>query len=188
MVYRDDSMAKIQSEGLTLEIKFNSFKDEWVGYEIKFYWKDDIITNDSILKRTGEWWGKRNYGTFLANDYKEDDLIEIIRKAINTNKPACWEPMEPDAKVAIYPGMFFPFLETRYNLFEEMEEMRREKEQNKNEDDLFTIITFIDAYNFKNSDLYSGEGISLHLIVLRKNLEKFATDLQVEYDNLIKSG
>lgn len=178
-------MAKLQSEGLTLEIKFNSFKDEWVRYDIKFYWKDDIIINDSILKRMGEWWGKRNYATFLANDYEEDNLIEIIRKALNTNRPECWEPMEPDAKVAIYPGMFFPFLKTRYNFFEEMEEMRREKEQNKNEDDLFTIITFIDAYNFKDMGLYSGQGISLHLIVERKDLEKFVTDLEIEYVNLM---
>lgn len=32
----------------------------------------------------------------------------------------------------------------------------------------------------------SPRGISLHTIVERKDLEKFATDLEIEYDNLKK--
>jgi hypothetical protein len=30
-------MAKLQSDCLTLDIKFMGFKDEWIEYEIKFY-------------------------------------------------------------------------------------------------------------------------------------------------------
>lgn len=179
-------MAKLQSDGLILDVKFNSFEDEWVNYNIKFYWKDDIIINDNILKRDGEWWNRRGYGIFLANDYEKDCLIETARKVLDTNNPGCWEPMEPDVKIAIYPGRFFPFLKTPYNIFEEMEEIRTEKEkQEKREDDLFTVITLIDSYNFKNCGSYSGGGISLHLIVERKDLEKFVADLQIEYDNLV---
>ena len=179
-------MAKLQSDDLTLDVKFSSFGDEWVNYEIKFYWKEDIIINDNILKRDGEWWNNRSFGTFLANDYEKDCLIEIIRNVIDTNRPECWEPIEPDVKIAIYPGRFFPFLKTPYNLFEEMEEIRIENEKHeKNQNDLFTIIVFIDSYTFKNSGSYSGEGISLHLIVERKDLEKFVADLQTEYDNLV---
>ena len=179
-------MAKLQSDDLILDVKFSSFEDEWVTYEIKLYWKDEIIVNDSILKRAGEWWNRRKYGTFLANDYEKDYLIETVRKVLDTNKPECWEPMEPDAKIAIYPGRFFPFLKTSYNLFEEMEEIRIENEkQEKSQDDIFTIIAFIDSYSFKDSRSYSGDGISLHLIVERKDLEKFVTDLQIEYDNLV---
>ena len=181
-------MAKLQSDGLILEIKFSSFEDEWINYDVKFYWKEDIIVNDNILKRTPKGWSRRSYGTFLANDYGKDDLIEIIKKVLNSNKPECWEPMEPDAKVAIYPRRFFPFLETPYNLFEEMEEIRIEDEKRgKSPDDLFTIIAFVDSYNFKNCGAYSGQGISLHIIVERKDLEKFLVDLEIEYDNLIKS-
>ena len=44
-------MAKLHSDGLTLEIKFIDFKEEWVEYEIKFYWKDEIIVNDNILEK-----------------------------------------------------------------------------------------------------------------------------------------
>lgn len=43
-------MAKLQSDDLILDIKFSSFENEWVNYEVKFYWKDDIIINDNILK------------------------------------------------------------------------------------------------------------------------------------------
>lgn len=181
-------MAKLQSNDLILEIKFNNFEDEWIEYEIKFYWKDDIIVNDSILKRTGDWWDKRSSGAFLANDFERDYLIETIRKVLKTNKPEYWEPLEPDAVIAIYPEMFFPFLKSHWTLTEDnKEEEPREKgikEKGEQPDDLFTIITFIDSYNFKNSGAYSGEGISLHLIVERKDLEKFVIELETEYRDL----
>lgn len=114
-------------------------------------------------------------------DYQKDFLIGTIRDILQTNEPEYWEPLEPDALIAIYPGMFFPFLKSHI-----IEEETEEKEQKKGKqpDDLFTIITFIDSYTFKNNRAYSGEGISLHLIVTRENLEKFANELEIEYRNL----
>jgi hypothetical protein len=190
-------MAKLQSDNLILEIKFKPFEYEWINYDIKFYWKDDIIINDSILKKEGEYWGKRSYGTFIANDYEKDHLIETIRKVLNTNKPEYWEPLEPDAKIAIYPDAFFPFLKDHWILIDEKDdEIRQDKsekqdenqkqEKDKNTDDLFTVIIFIDSYQFKDNTAYSGEGISLHMIVNRSHLEKFATDLEIEYNNIEK--
>ncbi len=70
-------MAKLQSCDLNLELVFNSLEDEWIAYEITFFWKDDIIVNDSVLKRDSEWLGKRCYGTFMANDYEKDHLISF---------------------------------------------------------------------------------------------------------------
>jgi hypothetical protein len=182
-------MAKLQSDDLTLDIKFMGFKDEWIEYEIKFYWKDDIIVNDNILKREGEYWGKRSTGAFLANDYEKDFLTGTIRDILRTNEPEYWEPLEPDAIIAIYPGRFFPFLKSHI-IEEETEEKEHEENEKKKQtkgkqpDDIFTIITFIDSYTFKNNMAYSGEGISLHLIVTRENLEKFANELEIEYNNL----
>ena len=183
-------MAKLQSDNLTLEIKFYIFEAEWIGYKIKFYWKEDIIVHDNILKRIGEWWYKRDYGTFLANDYAGDHLIDTIKKVLQTNETEYWEPIEPDVKIGIYPDMFFPFLKSQWTLVEESDEkymQKEKKENNKNPNDLFTIITLIDSYNFKDSEAYTGEGISLHLIVTRKDLENFITDLEIEYNNIIKS-
>lgn len=182
-------MAKLQSDGLTLDIKFMGFKDEWIEYEIKFYWKDEIIINDSLLKREGEYWGKRSTGAFLANDYQKDFLTRTIRDILQTNEPEYWEPLEPDAIIAIYPGRFFPFLKSHL-IEEETEEQEHEEKEKKKQkkssqpDDIFTIITFIDSYTFTNNRAYSGEGISLHLIVTRKDMEKFANDLEKEYRNL----
>lgn len=182
-------MAKLQSDCLILDIKFMGFKDEWIEYEIKFYWKDEIIINDSLLKREGEYWGKRSTGAFLANDYQKDFLTGTIRDILKTNEPDYWEPLEPDAIIAIYPGRFFPFLKSHI-IEEEIGEKEHEENEKKKQkkvnqpDDLFTIITFIDSYSFKNNRAYSGEGISLHLIVTRENLEKFTNELEIEYQNL----
>lgn len=185
-------MAKLQSDKLTLEIKFKPFEYEWINYDIIFYWKNDIIINDGILKREGEWWSKRDYGTFMANDYEEDHLIDTIKKVLETNKAEYWEPLEPDVIIAIYPSVFFPFLKSHWTLVDNSGEEQIEKDvaneiQNISEDDLFTIITFIDSYSFKDEKSYSGEGISLHIIVTRKDLEKFVSDLEIEYNNLSQS-
>lgn len=180
-------MAKLQSDNLTLEIKFNRFEDEWVAYEINFLWKNDIIVRDDILKKD-RWWSKGRYGTFLANDYEKDFLIETIKKVLNTNKPEYWEPMEPDAKIAIYPDSYFPFLKDHWVPVEETNEkiIQADVEPlDENKCELFTIIAFIDTYNFKDADSYSGEGISLHIIVTRRDLEKFVTDMETEYSELL---
>ena len=103
-------------------------------------------------------------------------MIKTIKNVLKTCKSEYWEPLEPDAIIAIYPGKFFPFLK--------IEEEQEKWDECKQKDDLFTIITFIDSYNFKNSGAYSGEGISLHLTIERKDLEKFVTDLEIEYNDL----
>lgn len=181
-------MAKLQSGHLTLEIKFNRFEDEWVAYEISFLWKDETIINDGIFK-TNRWWDKRRYGTFLANDYEKDELIETLKNVLGTNKPDYWEPIEPDAKIAIYPEMYFPFLKDHWVTVDDTDEkiiQAEDEKQDTNKYELFTVIAFMDTYNFRESDSYSSEGISLHIIVARKDLEKFVTDLEIEYNNFMK--
>lgn len=214
-------MAKLQSNNLMLEIKFSMLEEDWIAYEIGFLWNNDLIINDDILKK-GRWWDKRKYGTFLANDYETDCLIETLKKSLSTNKSEYWEPIEPDAKIAIYPERYFPFLKDHWVTVEETEEDILQDEGNEetievvkgeaktieeianaaqdmtssedlsinsrkgtDEYDLFTIIAFIDTYNFNESKSYSSEGISLHLIATRKDLEKFVTDLETEYNELL---
>jgi hypothetical protein len=187
-------MAKLQSDNLTLEIKFDRFEEDWVAYEIRFLWKNDPIINDEVLKKN-RWWDRRKYGTFLADDYRKDYLIETLKKSLVTNGSEYWEPIEPDAKIAIYHERYFPFLKDNWVPVEETgeeiiqadehqtksEEHPEDDAQNTSKYELFTIITFIDKYSFSECDVYSGEGISLHLIVTRKDLEKFVTDLETEY-------
>jgi hypothetical protein len=193
-------MAKLQSNNLALEIKFDIFEEDWIAYEISFLWKNDLIVNDGILKKS-RWWDRRKYGTFLANDYKADSLIEIIKNCLVTNKPDYWEPIEPDAKIGIYPEIYFPFLKDHWVTVEETgEEVLQAEEQQKLSEEqselskdeiqtskyeLFTIITFIDSYSFEGCSSYSSEGISLHIIATRKELETFVTDLETEYNELM---
>lgn len=188
-------MAKLQSNDLTLEIKFDRFEEDWVAYEIGFLWKNNAIVNDNILKKS-RWWDRRKHDTFLANDYKTDYLIETIKKCLSTNKPEYWEPIEPDVKIGIYPEMYFPFLKDHWVDVEEtgekiiyaeepLEPLEDEK-LNTNKYELFTIITFVDTYNFDGCTTYASEGISLHIIATRKELEMFVTDLEAEYNEFLR--
>lgn len=201
-------MAKLQSNNLALEIKFTRLEEDWIAYEIGFLWNNDLIVNDNILKKS-RWWDRRKYGTFLANDYNADYLIETLKKSLDTNKSEYWEPIEPDAKIAIYPERYFPFLKDHWvtveetgeeimqadeqptmstDLPEEQYELLKSEKQNTNKYELFTIIVFIDTYSFEGCTAYSSEGMSLHIIATRKDLEKFVIDLETEYNEFLRKN
>ncbi len=77
-------MAKLRSEDLVLEIKFRGYDDGWVEYEIAFLWQDESIIDDSLLKRITSYWQRRSPGTFKANQFSEDDLVQTLEKALAT--------------------------------------------------------------------------------------------------------
>jgi len=87
------------------------------------------------------------------------------------------EPIEPDVKVAIYPDNYFPFLKDKFISVDETD---------TNEEGWFTVMVFMDTYNLKDCLSYSSEGISLNLIIRRKDLEEFVTDLETEYNDFVK--
>jgi hypothetical protein len=183
-------MAKLTSGNLTLEIRFREFDAAgWVQYEILFLWKNKPIIDDALLKRDSEYWRARNYSAFKANQYERDDLIAKIEKALETNEPAYWQPLEPDVIIAIYPEMFFPFLETKLEILYESEGFRQQREQREKRkqeigklpDDPITLIVFVDVYNFEHSEAYTGEGPALIMCPNRSEMEAFCAELKQEY-------
>ncbi len=182
-------MAKLQSGDLSFDFRYSGFEDGWVQYQFYFRWKGESLARNDLLKRWGEYWGSRREGAFLANEYKGDGLIPLLRKVLDDDKADYWEPMEPDIVIAIYPKGYFPFLPSRHKLIYERPDhkAKREawealkKEKGTLPDDSYTLIVFVDAYNFKEADAYYGQGLSLHMIVNRNELEEFAKNLEDEY-------
>ncbi len=178
-------MAKIKSGDLSLEITFSSHEPDWIVYEVKFSWKDEPIVNDGILKRYGKYWGSRAPFTFLANDYEKDQLIDTIKKVLETNQPEYWLPIEPDITIAFYPGMSFPFMKDHREFIDDGVGREFEEEMKKIESECITIMVLVDTYNLKGIDhTYSGNGLCLLLQVKKERLEAFAVELESEYKNL----
>ena len=108
---------------------------------------------------------------------------------LEKDEPDYWEPLEPDIIVAVYPGMYFPFLPSHMKLIYERDEIKakriaRDQEKAKKgklPDDAFTFIAFVDAYNLKDAGAYRGQGLSWQMIVHRNALEQFVADLEEEY-------
>lgn len=181
-------MARLTSEGTTLEIRFNNFQVGWVDYEIRFLSQGQPILNENILGRHG---CRENYasGAIFANDHRECDLLPVLKKVLETNQPDFWEPIEPDVILAIYPEWYFPFLDSKWKIVKESDEARSkrlERNRLKEEkgvlpDDFITLICFVNAYAFKDRNAYCNSGISLHLIVKRHEIEKFYEELKAEY-------
>ena len=184
-------MAILKSDDLSFDFRYTGFQWGWVKYQFYFLWKNEPIVNDAMLKKQGEYWGARPTGAFLANEHEEDYLLPVLKRVLETDKADYWEALEPDIIVALYPEDYFPFLPSHlkriYRNEEEKaqheEQIRLNKEKGKSPDDPYTFIAFVDAYNFKDSDMYYGQGLSLQMIVNRSDLEQFVIDLEKEYDD-----
>jgi hypothetical protein len=182
-------MARLQSGDLSFDFRYAGFEYGWVRYEFYFKWKDESLARNDLLKRWGDYWGRRPEGAFLANEYEGDGLIPLLKRVLDDDKADYWEPMEPDIVIAIYPEEYFPFLPSHHKLLYERPEYKAKrgarealkKEKGKQPDDSYTLIVFVDAYNFKEADAYYGQGLSLHMIVSRNELEEFAKSLEYEY-------
>lgn len=182
-------MARLSTELLSLEIRYKNFFAGDIQYEISFLWENQSMINDLLLKRWSDYWSSRSKGAFLACDFERDWLIETIEKVLETDEADYWEPYEPDVILAIYPDRYFPFLKPHTDRIESIKEIGREGDKSKKEklpDDMFTVIVFIDAYNFQNSGVYYSSGIALHMIVERRELQSFSLKLREEYSEFKK--
>lgn len=103
-------MATLASDDLSLEIRYRDFQHGWIQYEVFFRWQGEIILNDAILKRQGEYLGVRGRGGVLANEDEKCCILPTLEKVLETNEPDYCETIEPDIVLAIYPEQYFPFL------------------------------------------------------------------------------
>ena len=182
-------MAILKSGKLSFDFRYTGFEYGWVQYQFYFLWRDEPIVRDEVLKRQSDYWNKRPQGAFLANDHESDGFLPFLKKVLDSNEADYWEPIEPDIVVALYPNDFSPFLKSHLPLVYESEESKQKREarikskgtERKRPDDLFTLIVFVDAYNFKDADGYYGQGLSMHMIVERQDVETFASELESEY-------
>jgi hypothetical protein len=182
-------MAILQSEHLSFEFIYTGFEHGCLQYQFLYKWKNHSIIKESLLKKNNEYWNNRIDGAFLSNEDGEDTLLPFLKTVLKNGQADYWEPIEPDILVAIYPDRYFPFLKSHMKLVYESEEHKSKriarealkKQKGKLPDDLFTFIVFVDAYNFDDADAYYGEGLSLHLMPTRQQLETFVTDLEKEY-------
>lgn len=187
-------MAVLQSGNLSFDFQFAEFDDGYIRYKFSFLWRDEPVMNDAILKRGNDYWDKRPVGGFLADEFREEIFVPFLRRILEEDKADYWESLDPDVTVAIYPDEYFPFLKSHWVLLHESEEqkqereaqLQRKKERGKLPDDSYTIIIFVDAYNFKGEGVYQGDGFSLQMMVNRTTLEAFADALAREYEEFKK--
>lgn len=177
-------MARLSSsEGMSLEIFFKDFEFSLISYEICFLWHDKPILNKTILGRK-QLRGTYAPGAIFASDFQESKLLSVLKNIIETNKAGYWKTNDPDVILAIYPEEEFPFIllrESEQSRNESQEHERSKAEKGVLPDDLITLICFVDSYAFKNCVGYCGNGVSLHLVTRRQELERFYEDLKAEY-------
>lgn len=183
-------MAVLQSGNLRFDIQFADFQSGYILYHLSLLWQGEPVLNDDIIFRESEYRKVKPKGGCIADEYREDRFVPFLRKILETDEADYWESLDPDVTVAIYPDELFPFLKSHWVLTHESEKqqqerearLQRKKEEGKLPDDSYTVIVFVDAYNFKGEAAYQGDGVSLQMIVKRTSLEAFADALAREYE------
>jgi len=189
-------MAQLSDDKLTLEVsvcyRSQYLPDRWlVRYEVTFIWDKTPIVNDGVIENYSYLNG-HSPGKFMIEDHDGPYLIDTMHKVLVTNAPDYWEPMEPGAVFAFYPGMAFPFLPSHMQLLWENSDRRQiqEQEEQAHDDascvlstDMVQVIAFIDAENFKDSSGYAGSGLAIVLSPTRQELEHFCEQLRQEYES-----
>lgn len=182
------AMATLRNDELSLEIRYRSFEDSWVYYDIWFRWRDEPIINDALLKRSSKHWAKRAPGAIIAEEHRECGILPLLSHVLKTNEAEYWEPMEPDVLLAIYPRNSFPFLPSKWKLAYESQEFKARREARDVErakgplpDDLLEVMLFVDMYNFEGCGAYSGTGFCFRLAPTRAALQDFYEALKSEY-------
>ena len=182
-------MAVLSVGDLSLEIAYRDFEGGWVNYDIWLRWQGEPVINDAILKRQGEYWGKRGIGAISASADGECGVLPLLRRVIETQKSDYWEPIDPDILLAVYVDGSFPFLPSKWVLIEESPQQKAEREERTLAreksgpllDDLVEIILFADIYNFSGAEAYAGDGFCFRLTPTYAALQNFYGDLRGEY-------
>lgn len=169
-------MAKLSSDSLTLEISFRNLEFGWVQYDVLFLRNDKNLINEKTLKCDSPHWRDRVHNAFRVNEFDKDTLIPVIETFLETNEPDYWEPTEPDIILGFYPDWSFPFV----NEFKKIK-AGEELSNTIYDKDVFTIVAFIDQYNFEGADCYTGDGVALVISCERKVLTDFLNELKKEY-------
>lgn len=188
-------MAILSSYNLGLEIRFIELdSNNWVQYEIRFLYKDEPMAVDSQLKRSPEHWSKRSPGAFLANQYGQDGFLPTLWRALETEQPQFFTPIDPDVTLAIYPRQVFPRVGQEWSLIYRSQEDEQDEQDAALirevagaldaplPDDPFTVVLKVDMYNYGHTPMYMGSGPALILLVKRHELLAFTEALQREYD------
>jgi hypothetical protein len=188
-------VARLSKGNMTLEIRFKEYDEQrWVQYEILFLYRDVPLISDTFLKRINEHWNKRSPGAFKANEFQRDSLILVLERAIQTNQPQQWKPLEPDIVVKIlrddYSSAGFDTGQSEIQILEISPELVEHAKQaamvrdffgGRLPDDVFELTVFIDIYNFGEERGYQGIGPALVITASRRELHSFVEELKAEY-------
>ncbi len=187
-------MAELTSNGLSLSIEFAKHPSNRLLYRFSFLWKGKQILNEDVLGRDMSGKIKSKVGSVITINEEEETLIPFFEVALEFGIAEYWESSEPGITIAVYPELYFPFLPTNSDIIYASDSFKAIREaykklkvtKQKIDDDDFTIIVLFDTGNFRGGRSSDGEGISMHLVVERVQLERFVTNLRREYSLFIQ--
>ena len=185
-------MAVLEQWDLSLEFRFKEL-DEclWVQYEVYFKWRGQSVFRNDLLKRSPIGWANRSEGALKANDYHEDYFLVVLKKVLEENVRAYWQPTEPDIMVGFFPDEDYPFfppppkaIYTADHVIEARSRRKEEKERSggKLPDDTISMVVYVDAYNWGGCGAYQDQGFCLCMRPQRSALEKFYRTLSREWE------
>lgn len=187
-------MAILSDGDLSFELRYVRIQRgpvSWVYYRFRFLWQGIPIINDAILKRINNYWNDRQEGELLACSDLDDDVLVVLERALSDNQMVEWEPVEPDVSIRLYPNDPFacwgrpPSANIGADRGADRADVVESSVLHRDSaSELFTLVVVVAPYQFKGADSYGCGGPGLEMVVRRKALEGFISQLRNEFDAL----
>lgn len=185
-------MAKLGTQGMTLEITYPYERADAVIVDFRVQWHGRDIIRPEVLDR----WANRPVPkdvVFSAWQHNEDRLSGVMRRAVAETRPTYWEPIDPAVSITCMPDGWNMY--TLQQILNDEKELARtqsnlqRKRDHPAEDDYFLVLASFnaDTYLTFNHDMpcQSG-GVQFTIGTTRSQLRAFADQLQEEHETCRK--
>lgn len=186
-------MAKISADNITLEISYKGFHENKIVYGFNLLFKGKPCINLEAFNNV-----EQIDGSFRLTDNSEG-LIPAIKKALKTEMPVYWQPIQQYIQVGIYPDIFHThlnmpsveFIGLKKNALDEIINLEHLNTKTLDNDRFFIVFNLHAIYADQESLDYeemwhfyglTSTSISISLEVKRLQLKQFLNQLEHEYE------
>lgn len=185
-------MATLKSEKFKIEFSIQTrFEGEkGIVYSMLATFDGKPVLNSKLTKDYKRKKSSEQRGLIYFSEFGFEPLVPFFEKALTAKKPVYMQSLEPDVLFLAHPTMAFPFINVPGKGWRRNKSTGKMTEFTFKEfelaDGYIQFVFFFDNYVFQGENAYGGDGCSFHIIISKKELRKFISQLKREVKPLVK--
>jgi len=185
-------MAKLGTEGMTLEITYPYERADAVIVDFRVQWHGRDVVSTEVLQ-TWDDAPRPEEAVFSAWQYEDDRLIRYMRESVEETVPTYWDPTDPTMSITFMPDCWG--LYTLHRMLNDEKELpwvvghlQCMRDDPKNDDKFAVNIDFSGSseLDYKPNAPETQGHFGFTIFTTRAQLRTFADQLQQEHETCRK--